>query len=240
MLFYTPEDGLSLTFSRQAGATPQLTADLTAALPQPAYLPATETDAGEASPARRDFGAAMGASLEELTSVRAEDTKGRTKTVGVETALDLMALHELSRRVAGEVAAPRKVISSFTALMDYVRVTLQHQAREQFRVLFLDRKNQLIADELMGQGTIDHAPAYPREVVKRALDLHASAIILVHNHPSGDPTPSQADIDMTRQIMDAGRHLKIEVHDHLIVGRQGVAGSREDRRVVSLKAIGAI
>ena len=186
------------------------------------------------------LGAAMGASLEELTSVRAEDTKGRTKTVGVETALDLMALHELSRRVAGEVAAPRKVISSFTALMDYVRVTLQHQAREQFRVLFLDRKNQLIADELMGQGTIDHAPAYPREVVKRALDLHASAIILVHNPPSGDPTPSQADIDMTRQIMDAGRHLKIEVHDHLIVGRQGVAGSREDRRVVSLKAIGAI
>ena len=140
------------------------------------------------------LGAAMGASLEDLTSVRAQDTRGRTKTIGIETALDLMALHELSRRVTSEIAAPRKVVSSHMALLDYVRVTLQHQPREQFRVLFLDRKNQLIVDELMGQGTIDHAPAYPREVVKRALDLHASAIILVHNHPSGDPTPSMKAI----------------------------------------------
>ena len=173
------------------------------------------------------LGAAMGASLEELTSVRAEDTKGRTKTVGVETALDLMALHELSRRVAGEVAAPRKVISSFTALMDYVRVTLQHQAREQFRVLFLDRKNQLIADELMDRGTVDHAPVYPREVVRRALELSAKSMIIVHNHPSGDPTPSRPDIDMTRQVIEAARALELSVHDHLIVGRDGVASFKQ-------------
>ena len=186
------------------------------------------------------LGAVLDASLEDLTTVRADDSKGRTKVIGKETALDLMALHELSRRVAGEVAAPRKVIGSFTALTDYVRVTLQHQPREQFRVLFLDRKNQLLADEIMGKGTIDHAPAYPREVIRRAMELHASAVILVHNHPSGDPTPSQADIDMTRQIIEAGKMLKIAVHDHLIVGRQGIKGAATDQRVVSLKAIGAI
>ena len=130
------------------------------------------------------LGAVLDASLEDLMSVRAEDTKGRTKVVGKETALDLMALHDLARRVTGEVAAPRKVISSFTALIDYVRVTLQHQPREQFRALFLDRKNQLLGDEIMGRGTVDHAPAYPREVIRRAMDLHASAVILVHNHPT--------------------------------------------------------
>ncbi len=186
------------------------------------------------------LGAVLDASLEDLTTIRAEDSKGRTKVIGRETALDLMSLHEIARRVAGEVAAPRKVISSFSALTDYVRITLQHQPREQFRVLFLDRKNQLLADEVLGRGTIDHAPAYPREVIRRAMDLHASAIILVHNHPSGDPTPSQADIDMTRQIIEAGRMLKIEVHDHLIVVRQGIRGAATDQRVVSLKAIGAI
>lgn len=186
------------------------------------------------------LGAVLDASLEDLITVRAEDTRGRTKVVGKETALDLMSLHELTRRVTGEIAAPRKVIGSSTALVDYVRVTLQHQPREQFRVLFLDRKNQLLADEVMGHGTVDHAPAYPREVIRRAMELHASAIILVHNHPSGDPTPSQADIDMTRQIIDAGKLLKIDVHDHLIVGRQGIKGAATDQRVVSLKAIGAI
>lgn len=186
------------------------------------------------------LGAVLDASLEDLITVRAEDSKGRTKVIGKETALDLMALQEITCRVAGEVAAPRKTISSFTALNDYVRITLQHQPREQFRVLFLDRKNQLLADEVMGRGTIDHAPAYPREVIRRAMDLHASAVILVHNHPSGDPTPSQADIDLTRQIIEAGKMLKIDVHDHLIVGRQGIKGAATDQRVVSLKAIGAI
>ena len=102
-------------------------------------------------------------------------------------------------------------------------------AREQFRVLFLDKKNQLIADEVMNHGTVDHAPVYPREVARRSLELSASAVILVHNHPSGDPTPSAADIDMTRRVVDACRPLRIAIHDHLVVGRDGVA---------SLKALG--
>ncbi len=170
--------------------------------------------------------AVAGAALPDLTSVKAEDSRGRSKGLGQETALDLMALHELSRRIVADPVRKRTVISSWTALLDYVRVALQHESREQFRVLFLDKKNQLIADEVMGHGTVDHAPVYPREVIKRALELAASAIILVHNHPSGDPTPSQADIDMTRQVMEAGRILKVAVHDHLVVGRDGVASFR--------------
>ena len=98
--------------------------------------------------------------------------------------------------------------------------------REQFRILFLDKKNELIADEVQQEGTVDHTPVYPREVMKRALELSASAIILVHNHPSGDPTPSLADIDMTRQIIEAGDKLGIIVHDHIIIGRDGHAASR--------------
>src|SRR5690606_29177052 len=113
--------------------------------------------------------------------------------------------------------------SSWTALLAYVRVAIQHESREQFRVLFLDRKNQLLADEVMNRGTIDHAPAYPREVVRRAIELSASAVILVHNHPSGDPTPSVADIEMTKQIVEAARSLKITIHDHLVVRREAVA-----------------
>jgi DNA repair protein RadC len=100
---------------------------------------------------------------------------------------------------------------------------LQHETREQFRVLYLDKKNQLIADELMNRGTVDHAPVYPREVMRRALELSSSAVILVHNHPSGDPTPSRADIEITRQVVEAGKPLSIAVHDHLVVGRDGVA-----------------
>ncbi len=167
--------------------------------------------------------AVIGASVAELMTVKAVDSKGKPKGVGPDTALDLTALQELSRRVVADPVRKRTVITSWTALLDYVRVALQHESREQFRVLYLDKKNQLIADEIMGHGTVDHAPVYPREVVRRALELASCAIILVHNHPSGDPTPSQADIDMTRQVIEAGRTLKITVHDHLVVGRDGVA-----------------
>ena len=125
----------------------------------------------------------------------------------------------------------RPVISSWSALIAYVKVALAHEPREQFRLLFLDKKNQLIADEVMNRGTVDHAPVYPREVARRALELSASALILVHNHPSGDPTPSSADIDMTRQVKSACDVLRIAVHDHLVVGRDGVA---------SFKALGLI
>ena len=143
------------------------------------------------------------------------------------TALDLRLIFAVAQRVAKEPAAKRPVISSWTALVAYVRVALQHEPREQFRVLYLDKKNQLILDEVQNRGTVDHAPVYPREVVRRALELSSSALILVHNHPSGDPTPSRADIDMTRQVIEAGRALTVEVHDHLIVGRDGVASFKQ-------------
>ncbi len=117
----------------------------------------------------------------------------------------------------------RPVLGSWSAVLDYCRAAMAFETREQFRILFLDKKNRLIADEVQQQGTVDHTPVYIREVVKRALELSASAIILVHNHPSGDPTPSRADIDMTRQIADATKPLGIAIHDHVIVGRQGHA-----------------
>jgi DNA repair protein RadC len=125
----------------------------------------------------------------------------------------------------------RSIITSWSSLLAYVRIDMAERSTECFRVLFLDKKNGLIEDVVMNEGTVDHAPVYPREVVKRALQLDASAVILVHNHPSGDPTPSAADIDMTRQVIEAGRALKIAVHDHLVVGRDGVA---------SFKALGLI
>jgi len=142
-------------------------------------------------------------------------------------ALDLKLLHEATLRTAREQVVRRPVISSWTALLAYVKTALAHETREQFRVLFLDKKNQLIADEVMNRGTVDHAPVYPREVVRRALELSAKSMIIVHNHPSGDPTPSRPDIDMTRQIIEAARALGLSVHDHLIVGRDGVASFKQ-------------
>ena len=158
--------------------------------------------------------AVFAASVEDLRTVAG---------IGEAAALDLNLLHEATLRAALETVKRRPVISSWTALLAYVRVALAHEPREHFRVLFLDRKNQLIGDETMNEGTVDHAPVYPREIMRRALELSASAVILVHNHPSGDPTPSPADIEMTRQVVEAGRSLKISVHDHLVVGRDGVA-----------------
>ena len=142
-------------------------------------------------------------------------------------ALDLQLIFDVTRRIAREPTAKRPVISSWTALLAYVRLSLQHEPREQFRVLYLDKKNQLILDEIQNRGTVDHAPVYPREVVRRALELSASAMIIVHNHPSGDPTPSRADIDMTKQIVRAAHSLSVEVHDHLIVGREGVTSFKQ-------------
>ncbi len=113
----------------------------------------------------------------------------------------------------------RPALSSWAALIDYCNASMAYNDTEQFRILFLDRKNVLIADEIQQKGTIDHTPVYPREVVKRALELSASSFILVHNHPSGDPTPSQADIDMTRQIVESAKPLGISVHDHLVIGK---------------------
>jgi len=160
-----------------------------------------------------------------LAAVLAADAGALTsvKGVGASVALDLGLVQEAALRSAREAARKRTVISSWTALLAYARLAMANEPREQFRVLFLDKKNQLIADEVMNHGTVDHAPVYPREVMRRALELAASAVILVHNHPSGDPTPSGADVEMTRQVVEAGRSLKIAVHDHLVVGREGVA-----------------
>ena len=163
------------------------------------------------------LGAVLSASLPELMAVPG---------IGEVAALDLKLVHELAQRIGREPAAKRTVISSWSALLSYVRVALQHEAREQVRVLYLDRKNQLIADEVTNYGTVDHAPIYPREIVRRALELSASSVILVHNHPSGDPTPSKADIDVTQAVVAAGRPLGISVHDHLVVGREGVVSLR--------------
>ena len=127
-----------------------------------------------------------------------------------------------SRLVRGQVKK-RPVLSSWSAVLDYCRTAQAFADREQFRVLFLDKRNQLIVDELQQVGTVDHTPVYPREVVKRALELSATAMILVHNHPSGDPTPSRADIQMTQQIISVASLLGISVHDHIIVGKDGHA-----------------
>jgi DNA repair protein RadC len=126
-------------------------------------------------------------------------------------------------RIAKGPLKERKVLASWSAVIDYCRTAMAFADKEQFRVLFLDKRNQLIADELQQTGTVDHTPVYPREVVKRALEWSATAIILIHNHPSGDPTPSTADIQMTKAIIDIAQPLGIAVHDHIIVGKQGHA-----------------
>lgn len=138
--------------------------------------------------------------------------------VGPAVIADLKILEAAAQRMARSKVMQRNVISSWDALLDYCHVTMAHRYTEQFRVLYLDTKNTLIADEAQAQGTVDHVPVYPREVAKRALELNASALILVHNHPSGDPTPSEADIQMTTQIEMALSALGITLHDHLIIG----------------------
>ena len=143
--------------------------------------------------------------------------------VGESVVTDLKIVEAAARRFARGAVARRPVLSSWTSVIDYCRTAMAFSEKEQFRLLFLDRRNALIADEVQQSGTIDHTPVYPREVVKRALELSASAVILVHNHPSGDPTPSSADIKMTREIVDVAKPLGIVVHDHIIVGRDGHA-----------------
>lgn len=145
---------------------------------------------------------------------------------GERVADELKLVRVAALRLMKSEVMGRPTLSSWSQLMDYLKAAQGFETREQFRILFLDKKNRLVADELQQQGTVDHTPVYIREVVKRALELSASAIILVHNHPSGDPTPSRADIDMTRSIIDAAKPLGIAIHDHVIVGRQGFASFR--------------
>ena len=143
--------------------------------------------------------------------------------LGAAAITELKIVHAAATRLARGQVRKRPVLSSWSNVIDYCRTTMAFAEKEQFRVLFLDKRNQLIVDELQQTGTVDHTPVYPREVVKRALELSATALILVHNHPSGDPTPSHADIQMTQTIIDVARPLGIAVHDHIIVGRDGHA-----------------
>ena len=175
-------------------------------------------------PQRSVVGALM-ARFGSIAETVAADPGEVVRTVGdADRVLEILGLaRELAIRLARVEAAGRPVIGSWSSLLAYVRAALAHEAREQFRVLFLDRKNGLLRDEMIALVTVDHAPVYPREVMRRALELSASAMILVHNHPSGDPTPSRADVEMTRRIVEAARVLGLDVHDHLVVGREGTA-----------------
>ena len=157
-----------------------------------------------------DFNRVLSAPVSQLTQVSG---------VGDAVAIELKLVEAAAHRLARSKVMRRHVVSSWGALLDYCHTVMAHRDTEQFRILFLDTKNTIIADEEQAKGTLDHVPVYPREIVKRALELNAAALILVHNHPSGDPTPSQMDISMTRQIEQAARTMGITVHDHLIIGK---------------------
>ncbi|MEA2983890.1 MAG: repair protein RadC [Alphaproteobacteria bacterium] len=145
------------------------------------------------------------------------------KDVGQAVVSELKVVHAAANRMLLDKVKERPVLSSWDAVQDYCRSSMAFADKEQFRILFLDKRNHLIADEVQQVGTVDHTPVYPREVMKRALELSATAIVLVHNHPSGDPTPSRADVQMTQSIIEVAGPLGISVHDHIIVGKHGNA-----------------
>jgi DNA repair protein RadC len=150
------------------------------------------------------------------------------KGVGEASVVVLKAVREAALRLLRPKPLHTDLISSWSALVDYLTARTAYEATEQFRVIYLNRKNQLIADEAQGEGTVDHTPVYPREVVKRALELNASALIMVHNHPSGDPKPSRADVEMTRKVKDAAAAVGLVLHDHVIVSRGGTVSFRTE------------
>lgn len=168
-----------------------------------------------------------------VAGVLAADMHDLAKVKGLSenSATLIKVVHALTQRMLISDVEKKPILSSWKKLLDYCHVAMAHEKREQFRVLFLNRKNQLIADEVQQVGTVDHAPVYPREIVKRALELGATALILVHNHPSGDPSPSDSDIAMTEEIIRAARTLDVTVHDHLIIAKSGH---------VSFKAMGLL
>lgn len=166
-----------------------------------------------------DFASVLSAPPDQLQEVAG---------VGAAVVTELRIVEAAAHRLTRARVMQRQVISSWAALLDYCRATMAHREVEQFRVFYLDRKNTLIADEEQARGTVDHVPVYPREIVKRALHLNASALILVHNHPSGDPTPSAADIDMTGQVQRAADALGIAVHDHVVIGRSAEVSFRAE------------
>ena len=166
---------------------------------------------------------ALMARFGSLSEVLNAPTRRLIEVQGVKdaVALDISIVAAINQRAMRSAVRQKEVLSSWAAVLDYCKAAMAYETREQFRILFLDKKNALIADEVQGTGTIDHTPVYPREVVRRALELSATAILLVHNHPSGDPTPSRADIEMTKMIMDVAEPLGIALHDHIIIGKNG-------------------
>ncbi len=158
------------------------------------------------------FGSFAGAIAAPLADLR------RIEGLGDAAAVALKTVQAAALRLVRAEVVDRPVLTNWDRLMEYLNAVMARERVEQFRVLFLDNRNRLLADEPQGRGSVNHTPVYPREVLKRALELHATAIILVHNHPSGDPTPSRADIDTTREIAEAARIMSIALHDHIIVG----------------------
>ncbi len=163
------------------------------------------------------LGAVLGATPKRLSEISG---------LGKSSITDLKIVAAASNRMLKGEITEKKLLGSWSSVIDYCRSSMAFEEKEQFRVLFLDKKNVLISDEVQQVGTVDHTPVYPREVVKRALELSSTAIILVHNHPSGDPTPSRADIDMTNTIITTAKPLGITVHDHIIIGKDGHASMK--------------
>lgn len=161
-------------------------------------------------------------SFAEVLSAPAERLR-EVKGIGNSTILDLQVVKASAEAFISSEVKEKPLLASWSSVIDYCRAAMAFEAVEQFRILFLDKKNRLIRDEVQQVGTVDHTPVYPREVVKRALELSATAIILVHNHPSGDPTPSRADIEMTKTIVEVASSLGITVHDHIIIAKEGHA-----------------
>jgi DNA repair protein RadC len=170
----------------------------------------------------RSLTGVVGAPLYDLLQV---------KGVGEAVAVHLKSVHALLVRTSREEVVAQPVLSSWSSVINYLKMRLEGATREEFWVLFMDKKHRLIADEKMGDGTVDQAPVYPREIARRALELSASSVILSHNHPSGDPSPSGSDVAMTREVMAALKPLSVTVIDHIVVGRDGTR---------SLKALGLI
>jgi DNA repair protein RadC len=175
----------------------------------------------DVKPLAKDLIKTFGSFAEVLSAPEAR--LKQVEGVGDATITDLKVALAVAQRVTRGAIGRRPILSSWSAVLDYCRAAMAFADKEQFRVLFLDKRNALIADEVQQEGTVDHTPVYPREVAKRALELSATAVVLVHNHPSGDPTPSRADIVMRGAIVEVARPLGIAVHDHIIVGKDGHA-----------------
>ncbi len=170
---------------------------------------------GDVKPLAKELIAEFGSLARVLTADRVSLEK--VKGVNEAVVASLRTVQEAAERLLKEEVKEQPILQSWKALLDYCRASMAYNKTEQFRILFLNRKNMLIADDLQEAGTIDQTPAYPREIVKRALQLDASAVILIHNHPSGDATPSRADIALTKQIADALKVVSVSLHDHVII-----------------------